>query len=142
MANRRTKAGGSEGRPNVSPAGVGAVSVSTQGLQRAHDQGADGLLDRRARAPAFHETCRPQEDPGRGEAFGRRDHAVSGEVHPLVGDEEEPMSAIKANSAAILASGDKALRAVVRVGEGGRGFVVEGRGNERYVVTAAPRLPP
>ena len=54
------------------------------------------------------------------------------------------MSAIKANSAAILASGDKALRAVVRVGEGGRGFVVEGRGNERYVVTAAhclPRMP-
>jgi hypothetical protein len=46
------------------------------------------------------------------------------------------MSAIKANSAAILASGDKALRAIVRVGEGGRGFVVEGRGNERYVVTA------
>jgi len=54
------------------------------------------------------------------------------------------MSAIKANSAAILAPGDKAKRAVVRVGEGGRGFVVEGRGNERYVVTAAhclPRMP-
>jgi hypothetical protein len=54
------------------------------------------------------------------------------------------MSAIKANSAAILVSGDKALRAVVRVGEGGRGFVVEGRGNEWYVVTAAhclPRMP-
>ena len=54
------------------------------------------------------------------------------------------MSAIKANSAAILAPGDKAKRAVVRVGGVGRGFVVEGRGNERYVVTAAhclPRMP-
>src|SRR3974390_620789 len=54
------------------------------------------------------------------------------------------MRAIKANSAAILAPGDKAKRAVVRVGEVGRGFVVEGRGNERYVVTAAhclPRMP-
>ena len=49
------------------------------------------------------------------------------------------MSAIKANSAAILAPGDKAKRAVVRVGEVGRGFVVEGRGNERYVVPTSRR---
>ena len=53
------------------------------------------------------------------------------------------MSAIGADSAAILASGDQALRAVVRVGKG-RGFVVEGSGDfapERYVVTAAHCLP-
>jgi hypothetical protein len=53
------------------------------------------------------------------------------------------MGAIGASSAAILASGDQALRAVVRVGKG-RGFVVEGSGDfapERYVVTAAHCLP-
>src|SRR6516164_6463598 len=83
MADRRTKAGGSEGRPNVSPPSVGAVSVSTQGLQRADDQGADGLLDRPARAPALHEARRSQEDSGPREGVARRDQTVSGEVHPM-----------------------------------------------------------